>query len=203
MKTLQKKAGKPRGIWHYLGVGISAGLLALVVLITVMAIVLPAATGSMPMTILTGSMTPTYPPGTLIIVQPVDPNTLTIGDPITYQIESGKPDVVTHRIIAVTSTSDGTRTFTTRGDANSAADEKPVLPVQVRGKVWYSIPYLGWVNTVVNGESRAWLVPVIAGALFLYAGYMAASGLAGAIKRRRSHAAATTAGADPEYADAK
>ncbi|HEY9498268.1 MAG TPA: signal peptidase I [Terrimesophilobacter sp.] len=191
-----KKAEKPQGIWRYLGVGVSAGMLALVALIAVMAIVLPAATGSVPMTILTGSMTPTYPPGTLIIVQPVDPTNLRIGDPITYQIESGKPAVVTHRIIAVTSGSDGSRTFTTQGDANSAADENPVLPVQVRGKVWYSIPYLGWVNTVVNGESRAWLIPVIAGALFLYAGYMAASGIAEAIKRRRSRAAAIMASTD-------
>jgi signal peptidase len=189
-------AEKPRGVLHYLGVGISAGLLALVALIAVMAIVLPAATGSVPMTILTGSMTPTYPPGTLIVVQPVDPATLRIGDPITYQIQSGKPAVVTHRIIAVTSSSDGSRTFTTQGDANSAADENPVLPVQVRGKVWYSIPYLGWVNTVVNGESRAWLIPVIAGALLLYAGYMAASGVAEAVKRRRSRPPAITASTD-------
>lgn len=197
MKTRQEKAARPRGIWHYLGVGVSAGMLALVVLIAVMAIVLPAATGSAPMTILTGSMTPTYPPGTLIIVKPVDPSTLSIGDPITYQIESGKPAVVTHRIIAITSISDGTRTFTTKGDANSAADENPVLPVQVRGKVWYSIPYLGWINTVVNGESRAWLIPLIAAALFLYAGYMAASGIAGVVKRRRSRGA-TAASADTE-----
>ena len=179
------KSPKPHGILHYLGVGISAGLLALVVLIAVMAIVLPAATGSMPMTILTGSMTPTYPPGTLVIVRPVDPSTLVIGDPITYQIESGKPAVVTHRIIAITSVSDGTRTYTTQGDANNTADPKPVLGIQVRGKVWYSIPYLGWVNTVVNGESRAWLIPLIAVALFGYAGYQAASAIVGKLKKRR------------------
>lgn len=178
------KPSKPRGILHYLGVGMSAGLLAFVLLIAALAIVVPAVTGSMPMTILTGSMTPTYPAGTLVIVRPANPDTLVIGDPITYQIESGKPAVVTHRIIAITSVSDGTRTFTTQGDANNTADAKPVLSVQVRGKVWYSIPYLGWVNTVVNGESRAWIIPVIAGGLFLYAGYMGASGIVGAAKRR-------------------
>lgn len=180
------KPTKPRGILHYLGVGVSAGLLAFVILIAALAIVVPAISGSTPMTILTGSMTPTYPAGTLVIIKPVNPDTLVIGDPITYQIESGKPAVVTHRIIAITSVSDGTRTFTTQGDANNAPDAKPVLGAQVRGKVWYSIPYLGWVNAVVNGESRAWLIPVIAGGLFLYAGYMGASGLAGMVRRRRS-----------------
>ncbi len=183
-----KAAPKPRGILHYLSVGLSAGLLAFVALIAVLAIVVPAVTGSTPMTILTGSMTPTYPPGTLVIVQPVDPDTLNIGDPITYQIESGKPAVVTHRIIAVTSVSDGTRTFTTQGDANNTADSNPVLGAQIRGKVWYSIPYLGWVNTVVNGEARSWLIPTIALALFGYAGYQAASAIAGRRKRRREAA---------------
>ena len=182
----EPKPTKPRGLLHYLGVGVSAGLLAFVLLIAALAIVVPAISGSTPMTILTGSMTPTYPAGTLVIIKPVNPDTLVIGDPITYQIESGKPAVVTHRIIAITSVSDGTRTFTTQGDANNTADPKPVLGAQVRGKVWYSIPYLGWVNSVVNGQSRAWLIPLIAIALFGYAGYQAASGIAGAIRKRRA-----------------
>ena len=198
-------------VLHYLGVGVSAGLLAFVLLIAALAIVVPAISGSTPMTILTGSMTPTYPAGTLIIVKPVNPDTLVIGDPITYQIESGKPAVVTHRIIAITSVSDGTRTFTTQGDANNTADPKPVLGAQVRGKVWYGIPYLGWVNTVVNGQSRAWLIPLIAIALFGYAGYQAASGIAGAIRKRRaaetSPSAEETPGTDveemPELVDAE
>lgn len=180
---------KEKGLLHYLGVGVSAGLLALVLLIGAMAIVVPAVTGSTPMTILSGSMTPTYPIGTLIIVKPVDPDTLAIGDTITYQIESGKPEVVTHRIIVTTARSDGTRTFTTQGDANNAPDAKQVFAAQIRGKVWYSIPYLGWVNTWVNGEGRGWLIPVIAGGLFLYAGYMGASGIAGAVKRRKNESA--------------
>ncbi|HMM81781.1 MAG TPA: signal peptidase I [Terrimesophilobacter sp.] len=180
---------KPKGLLHYLGVGVSAGLLALVLLIGAMAIVVPAITGSTPMTILSGSMTPTYPIGTLIIVKPVDPDTLAIGDTITYQIESGKPAVVTHRIIVTTARSDGTRTFTTQGDANNAPDAKQVFAAQIRGKVWYSIPYLGWVNTWVNGEGRNWLIPVIAAGLFLYAGYMGASGIAGALRRRERETA--------------
>ncbi|MEO7348929.1 MAG: signal peptidase I [Terrimesophilobacter sp.] len=183
---LKPKLPNLRGILRYLGLGLSAGFLALVLLVAALAIVVPAVTGSLPMTILTGSMTPNYPPGTLIIVKPVDTDTLRIGDAITYQIESGKSAVVTHRIVAITLVSDGTRTFTTQGDANNTADAEPVLGVQVRGKVWYSIPYLGWVNTVVNGESRAFLIPVIAGGLFLYAGYMGASGIAGARKRRKT-----------------
>lgn len=176
---------KPRGLLYYIGVGLSAGLLAFVLLLGVLVIVVPAATGSTPMTVLTSSMEPTYPPGTLIVVKPTDAGELNIGDPITYQIESGSDAVVTHRIVAVTSSSDGTRTFTTQGDNNDVADAAQVQPVQLRGKVWYSVPWIGYVNTMVNGTNRGWIVPVLATGLFLYAGYMVASGIASSARKRR------------------
>lgn len=180
-----KNSDKPRGLLYYLGVGLSAGLLAFVLLLGVLVIVVPAATGSTPMTVLTNSMVPNYPPGTLIIVQPVDAQDIRLGDAITYQIESGKADVVTHRVIAISNSSDGSVNFTTQGDNNGSADPAPVQPVQIKGKVWYSVPWIGYVNTMVNGTNRGWIVPVLATGLFLYAGYMVASGLAGAAKKRR------------------
>src|SRR5690606_18064162 len=141
--------GKPRGLLYYLGVGLSAGLLAFVLLLGELVIVIPAATGSTPMTVLTTSMVPNYPPGTLIIVQPIDAQDIRLGDAITYQIESGKADVVTHRVIAISNSSDGSVAFTTQGDNNGSADAAPVMPVQIKGKVWYSVPWIGYVNTLV------------------------------------------------------
>jgi signal peptidase len=175
---------KEKGLLHYIGLGLSAGLLGLVLLVGVLVIGIPAVTGSTPMTILTSSMEPTYPPGTLIIVKPTEVKDIIIGVPLTYQIESGKPEVVTHRVVAI-STTDGERTFTTKGDNNSAPDAKPVRPEQVRGTVWYAVPYIGYANTIVNGPNRAWIIPVIAVALFAYAGYMFASGITQSIRRRR------------------
>ncbi|TQL47644.1 signal peptidase [Homoserinimonas aerilata] len=177
---------KPRGLIYYIGVGLSAGLLAFVLLIGVLVIVVPAATGSTPMTVLTGSMEPTYPPGTLIIVKPLDAQEVRIGDPITYQIESGKAAVVTHRVISISHSTNGELAFTTKGDANGAADALPVQPVQLKGKVWYSVPWIGYANNFVNGEARSWLVPAIAVGLFLYAGYMLASGIATSMRKRRA-----------------
>ena len=182
--TRSRRALRTRGLLYYIGLGLSAGLLGLLALIGALVIVIPAVTGSTPMTILTGSMQPTYPPGTLIIVKPIETEDIRIGDPITYQIESGKPDVVTHRVIAI-ATTDGETTFTTKGDNNSAADAKPVQPLQVRGTVWYAVPYIGYVNTIVNGDNRSWIVPLSAVALFAYAGWMLASGIAQSVRRRR------------------
>lgn len=170
------------GVLHYLGVGLSGGLLALVGLIAAVVILIPLVTGSTPMTVLTSSMEPTLPPGTLIVVKPVDTDELARGDVITYQIESGKPDVVTHRIVSILVGSDGSRAFITKGDNNDVADALAVQPVQVRGTVWYSVPWLGHVNMLINGEARAWLVPMVAIALFLYAGWQLMNWL---VSRRR------------------
>lgn len=181
-RTAEKRT---RGLLYYLGLGASAGILAFVVLVGVLVIVIPAVSGSTPMTVLTQSMVPTYPPGTLIIVKPVAEQDIRIGDALTYQIESGKPAVVTHRVVAIQNASDGSVTFTTKGDNNSLADEKPVMPVQIKGTVWYSVPWIGYVNNIINGDARSWIVPTIAIGLLLYAGYAFASGLASSARRRR------------------
>lgn len=165
---------KEHGVLYYIGVGLSLGLLGLVLLLGVAAIVVPAVTGSTPMTVLTRSMEPTYPPGTLVIVKPVDADEIRIGDAVTYQIASGRPEVVTHRVVSIISSSDGERRFLTQGDNNAVPDAVAVRPVQIRGVVWYAIPWIGYVNSFVTPEIRAWAVPAFAVALFIYAGFQLA-----------------------------
>jgi signal peptidase len=136
----------------------------------------PAVINGRALTVLTSSMEPGYPPGTLVVVAPTAPDDIRIGDVLTYQLESGKATLVTHRVIEIgTSTADGTRTFTTKGDNNDIPDADPVQEVQVVGTVLYAIPYLGYVNTAVNGDLRALIVPVIVGGLLVYAVWMVVS----------------------------
>ena len=176
---------KPTGVLHYLGMGVSAGLFGLVVLMAALVIVVPIVGSATPLTVLTSSMEPTLPPGTLIIVKPLDTADIAIGDVITYQIESGKPDLITHRIAGITDSSDGSRTFTLKGDNNDVADGLPVLPVQVVGKLWYSIPWIGNVSVFVNGSGRSWLIFGAAIALFIYAGFMLTSSIMSTRRKRR------------------
>ena len=180
----RRRIEKEKGVLHFIGLGLSWGLFALVIVLAIGVIVVPFATGSTPMTVLTGSMRPTYPPGTLVIVKPIETDDIRIGDPITFQLRSGEPEVVTHRVIAISATG-SELSFTTQGDNNAVPDPKSVLPVQVRGKVWYAVPYIGYVNTIVNGDNRSWIVPLSAVALFAYAGWMFASGIWQAARRRR------------------
>lgn len=134
-------------------------------------IVVPAVAGAERFTVLTGSMRPTYPPGTLVVVRPAEVDDLAIGIPITYQLESGRPEVVTHRIIAVRHNAKGEVSFVTQGDANDSPDPKSVRTEQIRGEVWYSIPYLGHVNNWLSGQKRALTVAVVIVVLVGYALY--------------------------------
>ncbi|MDY0891376.1 signal peptidase I [Frigoribacterium sp. CFBP9030] len=183
--TARRASSAERGLLHSIGVGLSAGLLLVVVALAVLLVIVPKATGSTPLTVLTSSMEPSLPPGTLLVVRPTSTEDVRVGDVMTYQIESGRPEVISHRVIEIVSASDGTTSFVTKGDNNSAADEKAVLPVQVRGTLWYSVPWLGFVNQAVNGQARAWIVPLLAVALFGYAGYMITSGLVAHRAERR------------------
>lgn len=180
---------KEHGLLYYIGLGLSWGLLAFVALVAVLVILVPAVSRSTPYTILTSSMEPGYPPGTLVIVKPIDVDDIRIGTVITYQIESGKPDVVTHRVIQIIQPNlpDGEKSFVTKGDANSEPDAEPVKPVQIRGAVWYAVPWIGWVNNLVNGDMRGIIIPIVAGGLFLYGGWMVVSNR---LEKRREREAA-------------
>ncbi|MBG6238778.1 signal peptidase [Mycetocola sp. CAN_C7] len=131
-------------------------------------VLVPRLTGSTPYTVLTGSMRPSMPPGTTVVVKPIDFADIRVGDVITYQIASGEPEVVTHRVIAVNVTSDGVR-LETQGDANPLPDTEPVREEQVRGKAWYWLPVIGYVTNGVTSDTRTWLAQGFGVALIGYA----------------------------------
>ncbi len=171
------------GLLRYLSIALSAALLMLVMALAGLVIAVPMLTGGVALTVLTQSMEPGLPPGTLIVVAPEPAGDIRIGDVITYQMEPGRPTLVTHRVISKSVDSDGRTSFSTMGDNNAMADPNPVTQGQIRGTLLYSIPLLGYVNNAVSGQSRAIIVPVVACALFLYAGRMMFSG---ACERRRA-----------------
>lgn len=177
------------GLWAYLRVSLSVVVLLALFAVGAAVIVVPAVTGSTPLTVLTSSMEPTLPPGTLIVVRPVEPMDIRIGDVATYQLRSGEPTVVTHRVIAVSKTAGDEYSFTFKGDNSSQPDPGEVREVQLQGRLWYSVPYIGWVSTWINGEARAYVVPVLAGGLFAFALWMLISGLRDKARKRRRAAA--------------
>ncbi len=154
-----------------------------VVAVLIVTVLVPRVAGGAPYTVLTSSMAPGMPPGTLVVVKPVDPRELGVGTVITYQLESGEAAVVTHRVVAVENAINGEQTFITQGDANDVPDPEPVLPVQIRGQRWYAVPYLGHVNKLLTGSQRQVAVFGVASLLLAYAAFMFTSSVR---ERRRS-----------------
>ena len=169
-----------------LGSGVAFLMLLIAAFFALVMVVVPMATGSQTYTVLTSSMAPKYAPGAFLAVKPTAFSDLRVGDVITYQIESGKPDVITHRITAIGANQQGARILTTKGDNNSLPDALPVQEVQIKGKLLYAVPYLGYVAHTV-GQDRDLLLPVIAMALIAFGGFSMVKG-AQEKKRARSEA---------------
>lgn len=181
--TTRSKPSKSTGpVWWILQTASWMLLLSIAGLLVAM-IGLPRVTGATPYTVLTGSMRPTMAPGSLVVTKPVEGRELKVGDAITYQIRSGEPEVVTHRIISLSQTLGGETLFTTQGDANPHPDEKPVKAAQIRGVVWYSIPFAGYMNTWLTGEQRIWAVGA---AVVLLLGYAICMGAGAMLDTRKA-----------------
>lgn len=97
-------------------------------------------------TVLTGSMEPTIPVGSIVFMQKA--SNYQVNDVITFKRGD---KMITHRIMQVTRNQDGTF-YKTQGDANNAADSDLVNSKDVAGKGIFQIVYLGrllfWVRTL-------------------------------------------------------
>ncbi|GAA4806083.1 signal peptidase I [Tomitella cavernea] len=149
-------------------------------------VVVPRVTGSTAYTVLTGSMRPGLPPGTLIVSEPTPPADLKAGDVITFQPYSGNPEVVTHRIDGIFYDAEGRMRIYTKGDDNNARDSWVLQPEQVRGRLLYSVPHLGHLNNLLGQTSRSTLIYVIGGGLLIYAAWTGTAGLRDRARRRNS-----------------
>lgn len=86
-------------------------------------------------TVLTGSMEPAIPVGSIVITK--EKSSYEIEDIISFQEEGA---IITHRIISI----DRER-YITKGDANNVADTEEVQQKQILGKVILTIPLLGYL----------------------------------------------------------
>jgi signal peptidase len=147
----------------------------LVVVVLATTIVIPKILGAQTYTILTGSMRPGMPPGTVVVIRHVPADQIAIGNVVTYQIHSGEPTVATHRVRAISVALNGQLTFTTQGDANPSPDPVPVRPVQIRGKLLYAVPWVGlpslWIGVGIREIVVMGSVAILLGyALFSFVG---------------------------------
>lgn len=147
------------------------GFVGLCVVILLALVVIPRVIGATPYTVISGSMEPGIPTGSVVVAEPQPFEEVGVGDVVTYQLEPGQAEVVTHRVVGI-DTVDGEPRLRTQGDANEEADPEPVRSEQLRGTVRYHVPYIGHVSTAVSGPVREQLSVVAGGALILYAAWL-------------------------------
>ncbi|WP_146363533.1 signal peptidase I [Arthrobacter yangruifuii] len=182
----------------FLGAGLSYLALCLAALAALALVVVPMLTGSQTYSVLTSSMAPKYAPGTFLVVKPVPFEELRVGDIITYQIESGSAAVITHRITAINAAQSGELEFITKGDNNDVEDELPVRELQVRGKLFYAVPFVGFAANALGNSDRGAAAQWGAVALM---GYGVISLVRGALAKRRGENSEGTSGNGPEDGD--
>lgn len=118
---------------------ILAGLSALILLAGVICVLLNYE----PAIVMSGSMEPSYHTGSLVLVDRDKAADVEIGDAIAF--DNGGV-FIAHRIIK--KCNEG---FITKGDANESEDPWIVPVSDVKGKVVFSIPLVGYIVKLANG----------------------------------------------------
>jgi signal peptidase len=110
----------------------------------------------------TGSMEPAIPVGGIVVIKPVDPETLKIGDIICFQLSESAITSVTHRIFNITDEG-----FITKGDANEDPDQWIVKKENVIGKAILTVPFIGYIGYFVRTPIGFILLIVIPASLII------------------------------------
>lgn len=167
--------GRPGRVRRALGglrstlVIVAAGVMVFVVLAVV---VVPMLMGWMPLTVRSGSMEPTIPVGSQVVVSPVETEQevaeLREGDVITFLPHPDDPTTVTHRIEQRSLRADGTTVIRTSGDANDGQDPWALTKEQIRGQVEYHVPLVGYPASLLDAQQKSAGVIAIVVALIVY-----------------------------------
>ncbi|MGH4122967.1 MAG: signal peptidase I [Clostridium sp.] len=102
-----------------------------------------------PSVIVTGSMKPMIQPGDMVIVKKMDGNEVKMGDVIQFKKDN---IYIFHRIIEIKEDEKQLK-YKTKGDNNSGADSDLVSIGDVKGKVIYVIPKIGWPTLIFKSKN--------------------------------------------------
>lgn len=117
--------------------------------LAILLIAIPKLFGAQFRAVISGSMEPEIPVGSLIVTTPKHFEDIAIGYDITYVMDEDLT-VVTHRVIKINNEKE---TFITKGIANNIADGKSVRYENVMGTVRYCIPVIGYVFKLMDTMS--------------------------------------------------
>ena len=136
------------------------GIISAVIIVLALVIV-PQFFGVGMKEVVSGSMEPDIPKGSMVVVIPADISDLEVGDDVTYKLKSGK--YVTHRIIAM----DTSESYIQTKGINSRLVDPPVYADSITGKVLFSVPILGTALGLLSTLKGKIIFSIIIVALFV------------------------------------
>ena len=125
-------------------------LLLIIIVATYLPITIPRAFGYEIYTVISGSMEPAIPTGSLVYVKYIQPEEIQTEDVIAFYGTDADGSIVTHR---VGSNSAAMGNFITKGDANRDNDMNPIPYANYIGKVQLSVPKLGGIFQTITGTN--------------------------------------------------
>lgn len=149
-------------VWNIIG-----SVIAVAVAILAVALVGVRIIGIKTYAVVSGSMEPTYPTGSLLYVKKINTKDLKVGDAVTFMLN--EDTVATHRIIEIIPDNEdsGVLRFRTKGDANDTPDGAAVHYKNIIGKPIFCIPYLGYVANFLRNPPGIYLAIGVAAVLIV------------------------------------
>ena len=123
-------------------IGAIGTILLVVAIIACLGLSVPRFAGIEQYVVISGSMEPAIPVGSMVYSAQTDPSTLEAGDIIVFYNNEAGSTPVTHRVVE-NHVADGE--IITKGDANEQNDMSPVISSNVLGKLVLHVPMLGYI----------------------------------------------------------
>lgn len=164
--------GKRKSMKGALVCDLIGGVLLLAVILCCLPLTLPRLAGYQVFQVISGSMEPAIPTGSLVYVKETVPEDVEPDDVIAFYSGTGSGAVITHRVLQNQVVSGQ---FITKGDANEREDMNPVDYDEYIGRVEMSLPYLGYILSHVvtlQGRLTAVCLVLLAALLHLAAGWL-------------------------------
>lgn len=123
------------------------------------------------LTVLSGSMRPTIPEGSMVVVTPQRPSDVRIGQVLTFEVPDSPGQIVSHRVIEIVRGGDRP-VIRTQGDANNGPDPwLAEIDGDVAWQVRHTVPFVGqminWLRQPLVHKISVFVVPAVLAIVWL------------------------------------
>ena len=135
LKTKKNRKNPVAAICSALGT-----LLLIIIVVACLPLTVPKVFGYEMYTVISGSMEPSIPTGSLVYIMEMEPQDVADGDVIAFYGGHDSNAIITHRVVKNRVVMGE---FVTKGDANEKEDMNPIPYMNFLGRVELSIPVVG------------------------------------------------------------